>query len=199
MVDITEQAGAVTSKILGWALWIILIVVVLTIAITLIVWLYKRRKWNIKKVIIRLPRAGGTFMTEIGKGHVDINEGIVDIKRKGLKAVGMKPFDVRIYLQGNNCLEVMQVSPTDYLPILPDSYKELTHTDGTKHIVFDIKTDLQKRKTWKNYMERAAKNRFTLAGFLDKHWRAIELSIITFILFLGFSILWMRLPNICAT
>lgn len=99
----------------------------------------------------------------------------------------------------------MQLSPTDYIPIHPKSYEKVSTSkivDGKKvseeFIVLNLETDLLKRKTWKTYMERAAKNRFTIHGFLDAHWRAIEISIIIFIMFIGFAAMWMRLPSICA-
>ncbi|KKL19035.1 hypothetical protein LCGC14_2469510, partial [marine sediment metagenome] len=131
--------------------------------------------------------------------------GFVDIKRKKCKPVAMKPFDVRRFLQGENVLEVLMLSPTDFIPIDPKNYMKVTeeYTDNEgnkqtqKYSVFDIVTDNLKRKTWKNYTERIAKSRFTLAGFLDQHWRAIELGILVFIIFIGFSVLWMRMPKLC--
>lgn len=208
MVDtggIAQTAAGVGGKALTFIIWGVVILAALGIVIGLIVWSYRRKKWNLK-IIVKLPRAGQLIFGEFAKGHYDVIEGIVDIKRKRLKPVGMKPFDVKKFLQGDKILEVMQVAANDFIPIDPQSYHilnmEWIDEHGKKHqfekALFKVVTDdTLKRKTWKRYMERAAKNRFTLTGFLDKHWRAIELSIIMLMLFIGFSVVLMRLPKIC--
>lgn len=202
------EIGAKASEIGGSLLNVILMIIIGLIVIAIIgsiaFFLMRRKKWNLI-VEIKMPRSDGQILLrERAKGHYDIKAGIVDIKRKKLKAVGMKPFDIRKYLQGNKYLEVIQISPTEYIPTLPKSYQELKVeevVEGKKQMVkyalMDIEANIEKRKTWKSYMERSAKNRFTILGFLDKHWRAIEISIILFVVFLGMSILWMRMPSIC--
>lgn len=190
-----------TAKLVNYTIWGGLILIILGILIGAGVWWYKRRKWNLT-IGVKLPRGEILTIGEIAKGHYDVASGIVDIKRKGVASVGMKPFDVREYLQGERYLEVVQLSPTDFIPIHPKSYKKVIAKnkkgEEEEYCVVEIKTDLLKRKTWKTYMERSAKNRFTLTGFLDAHWRAIELSIIVFIIFIGFSAMWIRLPAICS-
>lgn len=203
----TGTLGRLGTSALTWAIIVIVGVIVLAVLGGVAFWAYKRKKWNLR-IEIKIPRNDGTIIaSEKAKGHYDIVSGIVDIKRKRLKIVGMKPFDVRKYLQGDNFLEVIQISPNEYLPVLPKSYLELKEEDikdkegkvvkGEKYTILDIETNLQKRKVWKTYMERAAKDRFTLWGWLEKHWKALELGLIMFVIFLGFSILWMRLPSIC--
>jgi len=190
----------------GWSAltWFLIVgggLIVLGLFGSIGVWALRRRKWNLR-VECKLPRSDGRFIgSEKAKGHYDANAGIVDIKRKKMKVIGMKPFDVREYLQGGNFLEVMQIGAKEYVPIHPDSYKTI-NTKGKKgelieHKIMEIVADLDKRKTWKTYFERAAKDRFTIFGFLNKHWKAIEISIIVFIMCIGFSILWMRMPTIC--
>ena len=192
-----EGIGSLIGGIFWWFILGALGLGLLVGLVVFFVWLYKRKKWFLQ-VGIKLPRAGGgLILAELAKGRYDVVAGIVDMKRKGVKPVGVKPFDVRKYLQGEKYLEVMQISPTDYIPLDPASYKVVEDEFGNKCVVSNIKTDLLKRKTWKNYMERSAKSRFTLAGFLEAHWRAIEISIIVFIIFIGFLILWMRMPTIC--
>lgn len=219
--SIGAKAGDIGSTILTWGIIIIGGIVGLGV-IGFVVWaLLKRKRWNLV-VEIKMPRTDGQeILRERAKGHWDIKAGIIDIKRKKLKAVGMRPFKVQKYLQGSNFLEVLQVGPTDFIPILPKSYttvkneeyvicrdkdgKIIKDKDGKNKVekklieyaTLEIETNLEKRRTWKNYMERSAKNRFTISGFLDKHWRAIEMSIILFVIFLGISILWMRMPSIC--
>lgn len=198
--------SATTAKLVSYTIWGAIIMIVLGIIGGSLIWWYKRKKWNLV-VGVKMTRGKIMTISEIAKGHFDVGSGIVDIKRKGVKSVGMRPFDVRVYLQGERYLEVEMLSPTDFIPIHPKSYEHVTETikgkDGEEdktetYCVVELETDLSKRKTWKTYMERAAKNRFTLAGFLDAHWRAIELSIIVFIIFIGFSAMWMRLPSICS-
>lgn len=192
------------AKLVSTTIWGLIVMVILGIILGIGIWYYKRRKWNLI-VGVKMPRGSVLTISEIAKGHYDVGAGIVDIKRKGVKSVGMKPFDVRKYLQGNKYLEVVMISPNDFIPVHPKSYEKvveiITDKEGketeTEYFVTKIETDLLKRKTWKNYMERSAKNRFTLLGFLDAHWRAIELTIIVFVIFIGFSALWMRLPSIC--
>ena len=199
--------GVVGILVWGVAKWFILGALGL-IVVGIILWAfiaYSHRKKYFLKVIVKLPRAGGTIFSEIAKGHYDVAAGIVDIKRKKVKPVTMKPFDVRRFLQGENVLEVLMLSPTDFIPIDPQSYKTVTekfkdnkgNEQTQKYSVFEIVTDNLKRKTWKNYTERIAKSRFTLAGFLDQHWRAIELGILIFIILIGFAALWMRMPKLC--
>lgn len=191
-----ENIGGALAGILKVFIFGLIILIVVGAVVGLLIWSYKRKKWFLK-IGVKLPRSGGLVLAEFAKGRYDVKEGIVDIKRKGVKAVGMKPMDIRKYLQGEKYMEVIQLSPTDYIPIISDSYEKVVDEKGNEHATLNIKTDLLKRKTWKNYMERVAKQRFTIAGFLDAHWRAIEISIIVFIIFIGFMALWMRLPSIC--
>ena len=203
--DIGAKAGEIGSTALTWGLIILGAIAGLGIIGVIIWWLLKRKRWNLI-VEIKMPRTDGeVLLRERAKGHWDIKAGIVDIKRKKLKPVGMRPFEVQKYLQGAKYLEVIQIGPTDYIPVLPKTYTKVTTKEKDKdgkeisveYSTLEIETNLEKRRTWKNYMERSSKNRFTISGFLDKHWRAIEISIILFVVFLGMSILWMRIPSIC--
>jgi len=198
-----EFLGSLSS--MGWSAmkWFLIILgglIVLTIFTLIGIWAYRRKKWNLR-VEIKLLRSDGQYKdSEQAKGHYDAGAGIVDIKRKGMKVVGMKPFSLSEFIQGSRLLEVLQVGPKEYIPIHPDSFDRINYTDPlTKEVkekvVMSLKADLQQRKVWKTYMERAAKDRFTIAGFLDKHWRAIEISIILFVMFVGFAILWMKIPK----
>jgi len=192
-----SSLGELGYSALTWGIIIIVGVIIFGILGFVGWWFYTRKKWNLRTEI-KMPRSDGKIvMSEKAKGHYDIASGIVDIKRKGLKSAGMKPFDVRKCLQGNNFLEVIQIGANDYLPILSKSYLKVKDEDGKEYAILEIEANLEKRKTWKTYMERSGKDRFTLAGWLDKHWRALELGIIMFVIFLGFSILWMRLPSVC--
>lgn len=186
---------------IGWSAltWFLIVaggLIVISIFGSVAWWALRRRKWNLR-VEVKLPRSDGQIInSEKAKGHYDADAGIVDIKRKRMKTIGIKPFDVKKYLQGSNYLEVIQVGAKDYIPVLPKSYLKLKDK-GKEYGIMEIEAQLDKRRTWKNYFERAAKDRFTIYGFLNKHWRAIEISIIVFIMCIGFSILWMKMPTIC--
>ena len=196
-----EDVVAPIKDIAGTAVtWIIIAVIGLVVLSAIgffAYWSYKKKKWNLR-VEVKLPRSDGKIInSEKAKGHYSVKEGIVDIKRKGLKAVGMEPFDVRVYLQGVNFLEVQQVGPDQYIPVHPKSYLKVLDEDGKEHAILSIEAEVPKRKTWKNYFERVAKERFTLSGFLQKYGQLLAFGLLVFLIFLGFSILWMRLPSVC--
>lgn len=186
------------SSLVTYALWFLGGLLFLGILTGLLIWNNKRKKWNLR-VEIKMPRSDGKIIySEKAKGHYNTKEGIVTIKRKKLPAIGMKPFDVRTYLQGLDFLGVIQVGPNEFIPIHPKSFNTLSDfKDGEKYALLDIEADLSKRKVWKQYYERSCAKRYTLLGWLDRHWRAVELGIIIFIILLGMSILWMRMPTIC--
>lgn len=207
---ILGSAGNIGGDIVTWIIIGGVGLVVIALLGTIGWWAYKKKKWNLR-VEVKMPRSDGKLIiSEPAKGHYDSTFGIVDIKRKKMGAVGMKPFDIREFLQGNNFLEVMQVGPKQYIPLHPKSYEKFTtnykyldkktkeeKTDSMEYYTMKYVADVDKRKTWKTYFERTSKQRFTLWGFLEAHWRAIELSIIVFVIFLGFAVMWIRMPSIC--
>jgi hypothetical protein len=188
--DVTSLGG--TAGTIGMYVVIgTLILVALVAGFFIIRYFYTKKNWNLN-VWVKIARANGLMMFERAKGRFDTREGVVDIKRKRLKPVTMKPFDVRDFLQGSNNLEVMMLSPTEFIPIIPKSY-EIMENSKQLYALEHIKTDLGGRKTWKNYAERSLKDRFTLAGFMAKHQFAISIVIIMLGMFIGFSILYSRI------
>ena len=199
MASINELIGNLGWSVLTWVLVAVGVVIVILLLGSIGWWAYKKKKWNLR-VEIKMPRSDGKLiLSEKAKGHYDANAGIVDIKRKKMRAVGMKPFDVRSYLQGSDFLEVHPKSYEKFTTIYKYTDKKTKQEKEEERDYYTMKfvADIDKRKTWKTYFERTAKDRFTLLGFLSKHWRAIEISIIIFVMFLGFAIIWMRLPSIC--
>jgi hypothetical protein len=190
-----DTIGSVLGTSIKFLIIGAVIIIVLSGAIGYFVWRYKKKKWNIQ-VGVKLPRANGTLLHEEAKGYYDVVEGVVLIKREGVSAVPMKPFDVKSHLQGTY-LEVIGLSPTDYIPVHPSSYEiikvKVKDKNGIEHseerVILNLESDLLKRKTWKNYAERSLKDAFTIKGFLDKHWKAIEMGIILFCMFIGFAVL----------
>lgn len=151
---------------------------------------YKKRNWNLK-VGIKIPRSNGNFYDfEFGKGNYNENKGVCFIKRKGKKAVAMKPFDVKKYVIGKSYLEVVQVSPGEYLPILQESYSHVVDdTTGEEAAVVTLKGDLSKSKAWKNSFEREAKTTFSITNLLKEYLPYIGFGIVIMMNFVGFTIL----------
>lgn len=196
MVDaggMVESIRPFVTTLVNSLIWVVLGFVAIGVAGTVAWFSHKKKKWNLR-IEIKMPRSDNRItLSENAKGHFSAKEGIVTIKRKGVKGVLMRPFDVRKYLQGEKYLEVIQLAPEDYIPILPKSYQTLiSNPSGNKVALLDVEADLGERKQWASHSEMAAIDRFTLSGFFDKHWRAIETSLLLFVMFLGFSILWMR-------
>jgi len=165
-------------------------------------WFFKKRKsWNIK-VEFRLPRHVqeigyddgskriiGTIKKEWGKGYYNANEGIVYLKRKGVKPTAMKPFNVKEFLSDNNILTVIQVGIEDYRPVLEDSYLEVTDLkSGNPSVLLDVKIDTSESKAWKNSYERERKATFTISSFLREHGQLLGFGFILICVFVGFAI-----------
>lgn len=168
--------------------------------ILLSIWLYKRKKWNLR-LEIKLPRSDGQLiLSDKAKGYWDSENGWIVVKRKGYSKVPTQPMDPKKWLKGRNFATLIQVGPTDYIIASENSYQVVTDdSTGRKIALMDIIADVGNRKTWVNYTERMGKKTFTLRGWAEQHQFAIALSIVIFCMFIGFTILWMRMPSICAT
>ena len=192
--ELTGTAKSLFETIVTWGIWGGLTILGLIVFITLGVLAYKRKKWNFRTEAKIVGNDGRIINSEKAKGHYSTKEGNFTVKRKGVTPIGTKPFDLRKYRQGPNYVELLQVGATDYIPIHPKSYQVITdEKTGERYALLDIEADLGKRKNWVTYFERTGKDRFTLKGLLDKHWRALELSLIIFAMFIGFAVLWTRL------
>lgn len=190
--SIVVQGG--TALIVGGFILAFLIVsVVISIA------LYKRKKWNIK-LTIKLPRSDGRLILtdNNAKGFWDSENGWIMVKRKGYKPVPSRPIDPKKWLQGLDHATLIQVGPQDYIVANELSYQILTDPDtGEEMALMKVVADLGKRKTWKNYTERMGKKTFTLAGWMEKYQFYIAMGVLLFCMFLGFAILWNRMPSLC--
>ena len=137
-------------------------------------------------------------MSDNGKGYWDAENGWIVVKRKGYKPVSTQPIDPKRWLKGRNFATLIQIGPEDFMIASEASYQIVTdETTGQKIALMSIIADVGRRKTWKNYTERMGKKTFTLRGWAEQHQMAITLAIVIFCIFLGFSVLWMRLPSIC--
>lgn len=175
----------------------LIVIVVVGLLIGLAIWQYKRKKWNMK-IRVKLPRSDGKIiLDDDAKGYWDADNGWIVIKRKGYKPVQTKPIDPKKWLKGKDVVTVIQVGPEDYIIATEDSYKIVKDENGNDIAIMDVVADVGKRKTWRNYTERMGKRTFTIKRFWDEHQGQIILAIVVFVIFLGFAILWMRMPSIC--
>jgi len=157
-------------------------------------WVYKKKHWNIK-VELKMIRSDYKLIdAEWGKGFYDVSKGVCYIKRKGRKPIPMKPFSINKYLQGRrNILTVVQISPEEFLPILPTSFIEMEDDEtGETAILEKIKTDTSMSKAWKSNFERQAKEAYTIINLLKQYAQYIGLGIVLFMNFAGFAILYSK-------
>ena len=193
----TTIAGYTLSsvKVIGIAA-IVIVAIVAAIVISIV--MYKKKKWNLR-LEIKLPRSDGRLiLSDKAKGHWDAENGWIVIKRRGYRKVPTHPIDPKKWLKGRNFATLIQVGPEDFIVVDENTYTILVdEATGEEMAIMKIIADVGKRKTWKNYTERMGKKAFTLRGWAEQHQLAITLAIVIFVIFLGFAILWMRMPSIC--
>ncbi len=176
-------------------------------------WFFKKR-WNLK-VEVKLPRSDGKIIHgEWAKGFYDAKKGVVLIKRKGVRAVPMRVFDPKKYLQGADLLTVIQLASEDYRPVLNDSWTEYkvkvrdkktgkVIRDEQGNIVYEklgllnIKIDSGLNKPWKSAWDAAAKKAYGLQNFFTQFQTPIAIGVVILACFVGFAIIWTRLGSIC--
>jgi len=171
-------------------------------------WFLKKRKtWNIK-VEFKIPRnikkvrtkegtikIIGTLNKEWGKGFYDARKGSVFVKRKGKKAVAMKPFDIKQYLSTGNILTVVQTGIEDYRPIRDESYIELKDINGDDGALVQAVIDTSESKSWKNTFEREAKMTYSIKNWIAEHGALVAMGLVLFMNLVGFSIVIGRMPK----
>jgi NOL1/NOP2/fmu family ribosome biogenesis protein len=201
MADFTNILAQQGGNFVLYAIIGIIALVVLSGAGAAAVFWYKKKKWNLN-VNYKLPRSDGKIvLSEYKKNgaYWNAEEGCIMLKRKGRKAIGTRPIDPKEWLQGTNEVTVIQVGPEDFIIAAERSYTTLTDSVTGKEIaIMNVSADVGKRKVWKNYFERTAKRAFTLRGWAEKNAEVIRLVIVLFAIFIGFAIIWSRLPKICA-
>jgi hypothetical protein len=224
--DVVSSIGPSSQTVVFTLVWIFVAIFAVTGIGLLIWWGFKRKKWNLK-VEIKLTRSDGkTTLGEWGKGFYDSKRGVVMIKRpgKGSRAIPMKIFDVRRYMQGPDLITVIQAGPEDYRPVLNDSWTEhvveqpdeenpLLDEEGkhmkdekgnllyrmktVKESILNIKTDTGENKAWRVAWEEAAKAAYTISSFLKQYQAPISIGIVVVCCFIGFAILWTKLSSVC--
>lgn len=209
MVDFAQTISSVGQGAGTTFYWIIMILVVIVLAVLIIgglfLWWFTRKRYNLR-VEIKMTRSdGGVTIGEWGKGLWNAKRGVLFIKRKGMKQIPIKVVDIRRYLQGNDLVTVMQVGPEDYRPVLNDSYSEhiVEYEDDNgnvieqKESILNIKVDTGLNKPWRSAWEAASKKAYSLSTFLQQYSTPISIAIVIIALFVGFAIIWTRLPTVC--
>jgi hypothetical protein len=184
--------GSAVLMVCGFGLW----------------WFLKKRKsWNIK-IEFKIPRnvrkvrtkegtikVLGTLNKEWGKGYYNAKQGVVYIKRKGKKAVAMKPFDIKQYLSDTNILTVVQVGIEDYRPVLDESYIEIKDPLNGDAALIQTKIDTSESKSWKNSFEREAKAAYSIKNWISEHGGLVAMGLVLLMNLIGFSIVIARMPK----
>ena len=207
MPDFNQYISGFTGGFatVGYATLIIVGIVVAIILLLLGVWAfwYFKKRFNLD-VEIKLPRSDGKLvMGEWGKGLFNPKRGVVLIKRPKKSPVAMKVMDIKRYLQGNTLLSVVQVGPEQFLPVLNDSYQEYIveyidekgNTIEQKEAIINLKLDIGEYKAWQTSWDSASKRAYSLSSFFQQFQTPIAIAIVLVAVFVGFAIIWGKLPT----
>ncbi len=202
VTNLIPQGRSIGLLILVGSLAVLVVVIVAIIGF----FTWQRKRWNLL-VEIKLPRSDGKIINaEIGKGFFSTKRGVVFIKRPGMMQpkIPLKIFDPKRYLQGERILTVIQLSPVDYRPVLPDSFLEHVvdyKNDKTgeitqvKESILNIKCDMGHSKAWQQAFEAASKQAYSLRSFMQQFQTPIAIAIVLVAVFVGFAAVWTQLPG----
>jgi hypothetical protein len=206
--NLVSQAQSAGSGALSIIWYIVLgLVVIIMLTIIGVVWYFKKR-WNLQVEFKLVRNDGRIIQAEWGKGYFDARKGVVYVRRptmgKFRKGVPIKIFDIRKYIQGLDIITVLQVGPEDYRPVLNDSWTEYVTTaqdDNTgeivevKEAVINIKVDSGADKAWKSSWDVSAKKAYSIQSLLAQFQTPIAIGIVIICCFVGFAILWTKIPG----
>lgn len=172
----------------------------------IIFFVWRRNKYNLVVNVKKLRSDGKIVSCEMAKGSFNAKRGVVYLKRKKTKEIPMAVFDIRRYLLGESYLEVIQVGPEDFRPVLNDSWTEYVSEKEdketgkiiiTKESMLNLKVDTGMHKAWKTAWEIASAKAYSLRSFIEKFQVPIAIAIVIVSVFVGIAILWARLPTVC--
>jgi len=189
---------------------LLLIGIVMTVLAVIICFIgfliWNKKRWNLQ-VEIKLPRSDGRIVNgEWGKGYFNSKRGVVFIKRPGgifQPKIPLKIFDPKRYLQGDRLITVVQLSPIDYRPVLPESFLEHTvdyiddktgEVSKVKESILEIKCDEGHSKAWQQAFDAASKQAYSLKSFIQQFQTPIAIAIVLIAVFVGFAAVWTQLP-----
>ena len=216
-----DVVGSLSSGT-GTSLWTFaLIIIGVVIGILLLAvagwyWFFKK-KWNLKAEI-KLTRSGGVLTNaEWGKAYFNAKRGVCFVKRPGImqRPIPIRMFDIRKYVQGDNIVTFIQVSPEDLKPVLNNSWEEYEEDEPMKDakgkIIVDeegnpihekaamvnIRIDTGFNKAWRAAWTQAAKQAYSLKSFFTQFQTPIAIAIVIIAVFVGFAMVWTRLGSVC--
>jgi len=209
----TELLSLGSSYFGGGAFGIIIYVLLLAIPGLVLIggvfwFFYSKKQYNLK-VEVKIPRGletlkegetldgdgelkiYGIIAAEWAKGAFIAKRGVVYIKRKGIKKIPMKPFDVKRYIQGGNILTVIQVGAEQYIPILPGSFLTMVDDEtGEEGALLKTRINSTQDRAWSGQFEREAKATYSIIGLLREYAQFIGIGLILAFNFIGFAILY---------
>lgn len=210
MADINSVIGPIFSAGSGMLKWMIIAAIIIFVLAVigggLGFYFWNKKRWNLR-IEFKIPRSDGQIILgEWGKGLWNAKRGVVYLKRTKMSKVPMKVVNITRYLQGSDLMTVLQVGPQDYRPVLNDSWTEhiVEYEDEKTHEVIEqkeaiinIKADTGLNKPWKSAWEQASKTAYSITTFLTQFQTPIAIAIVLIAVFVGISILWVRLPSVC--
>lgn len=209
MAGFDNVIGPIMSAGQGMMTWIIIGIVVIVVLLIggggLTYHFWNKKRWNLR-IEFKIPRSDGQIiMGEWGKGLWNAKRGVVYLKRNKMATVPMKVVNITRYLQGSDLMTVIQVGPQDYRPVLNDSWTEhiVEYEDEKgnvieqKEAIINIKADTGLNKPWKSAWEAASKTAYSISTFLTQFQTPIAVAIVIIACFVGFAIIWTRLPSVC--
>ncbi len=216
-----DVIGPITSGT-GTSIWMFVLIII-GVGVGLVLmgfggwWYFVKKRWNLKAEI-KLTRSDGKLTNaEWGKAMYNAKRGVVMVKRPGSmqKAVAVRVFDIRKYLQGDNIVSFVQIGPEDLRPILNSSWEEyeedepMVDSNGKqikdesgnlvyeKAAIMNIKVDTGLNKAWRAAWSQAAKQAYSLRSFFTQFQTPIAIAIVIIAVFIGFAMVWTRLGSIC--
>lgn len=220
MVEFGNTVNSLMGQI-GAGFWTMLFSVVGIllggILIVAIIWARRnKKKWNLRAEIKLLRDGGKLGGAEWGKASFNSSEGVCYVKRegRGSKPIPIPVFDIRKYVQGNNIVTFLQITPTNLKPVFTKSWEEyvkdkpLRNKSGElvrdiggnpvyeKASVMNIEIDDGNDVAWQNAWKKTAQA-FTLKSAIERFQTPISIAIVIIACFVGFSILWARLGTVC--
>lgn len=209
MAGLADVTGSLMPD--GGTVGLIAIIIIVGVIVLLIVglagWLvFVKRKWNLN-VEIKLPRSDSNIVNaEWGKGYFNNKRGVVYIKRPGFGSpkIPIKIFDPKRYLQGSSLMTVIQLSPVDYRPVLPESFlkhyvdykdEKTGKVTVVKESILNIRVDTGHSKAWSEAFDAASRSAYTMKSFFTQFQVPIAVAMVVISVFIGITALWTQMPK----
>jgi hypothetical protein len=203
--SLVPKASSFMSGGVSVALYVVLGIIILIMVLGIAAFFFFKKKWNLSVQFILTRNDGRLINAEWGKGYYNAKKGVVFLKRPNMgkfsNGLPIKIFDIRRYLMSGDIMNVIQVGPEDFRPVLVDSWTEhvCTYKDDktgdvkeVKESILNIKVDSGLNKAWKSAWESSAKNAYSIRSFMSQFQTPIAIGIVILCSFVGFAILWTK-------